>query len=83
MINSEKDLENYICNNNEQFIESLKKEFYAKDCDIKFLGRQVKIGDSNIADLVYYFDKPQKDIPVINRNYIIVELKFRNLSQKI
>lgn len=82
MINSEKDLEDYICNHQEQFIESLKKEFYAKDCDIKFIGRQVRIGDNNIADLVYYYDKQNEDIPVIDRTYIIIELKFRKLEPK-
>lgn len=52
MINYEKDLEDYICNNQEEFINQLQ-EIYGKD--IKFLGRQVDIGKrENIADLVYY-----------------------------
>lgn len=85
MIQSEKDLEDYICNNQEEFINELKK-IYGEDEDIKFLGRQVHIGESNIADLIYYFDNLEKDkegtILMDIRNYIIVELKFRLLEPK-
>ena len=50
MLFNERDLEDYICNNQEQFIATLKKEIYGEDCDIEFIGRQVKIGEDNIAD---------------------------------
>lgn len=89
MIQSEKDLEDYICNNQEKFIETLKN-IYGEDEDIKFLGRQIKIGQNNIADLIYYFKNKEeikdKDNNIVfteeNLNYIIVELKFRNLEPK-
>lgn len=85
MIQSERDLEDYICNNQEEFITTLKG-IYGEDEDVKFLGRQVHIGDSNIADLIYYYDNPTKnendETIFIERNYIIVELKFRMLEPK-
>ena len=83
MIFSEKDLEDYICNNQEKFIKELNKIYGEKE-KINFIGRQVRIGENNIADLVYYFDKSagDKDINFIDRNYIIVELKYRQLEPK-
>lgn len=86
MIQNERGLEDYICDNQEEFIESLKN-IYGEDYDIKFLGRQVHIGEDNIADLIYYYDEevilPTNEIKKITlRNYIIVELKFRLLEPK-
>lgn len=86
MIQSERGLEDYICNNQDQFIKELK-DIYGKDCDIKFIGRQVHIGEKNIADLIYYYDEEvrrTKDDPIefIARHYIIVELKFRMLEPR-
>lgn len=55
MILSERDLENYICENQDEFIRQLKS-IYGEDNDIKFLGRQVDLGNrENIADLIYYY----------------------------
>ena len=87
MINSEKDLEDYICENQEEFIKSLK-DVYRINQDIKFVGRQVYIGEHNIADLIYYYELKEeiKDKEgnitdeIIIKNFIIVELKFRNIS---
>lgn len=76
----EKELENYICNHQDEFILVLKNTIYGEDCDIKFLGNQVKIGESNIADLIYYYDDIENDIVI--KNYIIVELKFRYIGPK-
>lgn len=82
MILSEKELEDYICNNQKEFIKELKG-VYGKDKDIKFIGRQVRIGENNIADLVYYYDTDKSDrVPFKTRNYIIVELKYRKLTAK-
>ena len=58
----EKELENYICNHQDEFILVLKNTVYGEDCDIKFLGSQVKIGESNIADLIYYYDEIEKEV---------------------
>mgnify|MGYP000031228557 CR=1 FL=1 len=78
MINCEKDLEDYICYNQQEFINKLK-EIYGED--IKFLGRQVDIGKrENIADLVYYQEAIEDDIRYLR--FIIVELKFRPLVSK-
>lgn len=90
MISSEKELEDYICNNQEDFINALKNIIYGEDCDIKFIGRQVKIGENNIADLVYYYDyletiinpKNNKEFTVSHREFIIVELKYRYLEPR-
>lgn len=81
MITCEKDLEDYICNNQEEFIEKLK-EIYNID-NIEFVGRQIKIGDDNIADLVYCFNEEIPPEPITYcKNYIIVELKYRQLEPK-
>ena len=77
MIQSEKDLEDYICNNQDEFISKLKDVFYSKD--IEFIGRQVRIGNDNIADLVY-LSRPDEQYPITE--LIIVELKFRELQCK-
>ncbi len=87
MIAGEKELEDYICEHQEDFIEALKG-IYGKDEDIKFLGRQVKIGESNIADLIYYYDKETKykhdnnTLSIKEKWFIIVELKYRELVPK-
>lgn len=78
MINYEKDLEDYICNNQQEFINKLE-EIYGED--IKFLGRQVDIGKrENIADLVYYQESFVVNVRFLR--FIIVELKFRPLVAK-
>lgn len=82
-INSEKELEDYICNHQEEFIGMLEKQLDLKN--IKFLGRQVKIGNDNIADLVYYnvLSKEDNEIHTFKAlNYIVVELKFRKGEPK-
>lgn len=87
MIVGEKELEDYICEHQEEFIEALKS-IYGKDEDIKLLGRQVKIGESNIADLIYYYEKEtefetdSKPIIINEKWFIIVELKYRELVPK-
>ena len=81
MFSSERDLEDYICNNQDVFIKKLK-ELYGENNDIKFIGRQIRIGERNIADLLYYYDELDDELPFIPRTYIIVELKFRNLEAK-
>lgn len=83
MIQSEKELEDYICENQEEFIKILKDIIYGKNKEIEFIGRQVKLGDDNIIDLLYYFDDKKQDLlweAKAKRNFIIVELKFRQLE---
>ena len=77
MINSERELEDYICEHQDEFIEKLKSVFNAKN--IKFVGRQIKIGNDNIADLVYVM-YASVDVPI--QELIIVELKYRKLMCK-
>lgn len=80
-VNSEQDLENYICENQDKFIQALKENFYANK-DIKFLGRQVEIGQQNRVDLMYYYDCTNEYSKENIRNIIIVELKYRKLEPK-
>ena len=72
MISSERQLEDYICDNQKDFIKTLRG-LYGEDKDIQFVGRQVRIGSKNIADLVYAFEDKEKKIIT----FVIVELKFR------
>lgn len=84
MINSEKELEDYICEHQENFIKKLKTIYNIKE-KINFVGRQVYIGEHNIADLIYSYNT-KEELPdgneTITKNFIIVELKFRKLETK-
>lgn len=76
----ERDIEDYICEHQEEFIKKLEDIF--KLPKIGFVGRQVKLGDEHIIDLLYYYDEIDKATPlgdVIYRNFIVVELKNRQL----
>lgn len=84
MINSERELEDYICEHQEEFIKKIKV-LYDIEEDINFIGRQVYIGEHNIADLMYSYNKKIKltdNDELIIKNFIIVELKFRKLETK-
>lgn len=80
MIQSEKDLEDYICEHTQNFIIFLNG-LYKNDRDIgqiRFIGRQIKLG-SYFADLLFdsvFVDDNKMKI----RTFIVVELKFRNLK---
>lgn len=86
MINSEKELEDYICEHQKEFINKLKEVLFLKDSKISFVGRQVQIGCQNIADLVYCYDEkvPEEIADQIEdcKSYIIVELKNRALETR-
>lgn len=80
-INSERDLEDYICENLEEFIIFLK-EIYGEDKEIEFVGRQIIIGDSRL-DLLFQIQEESKNPYVeIYKTYIVVELKFRKAETK-
>ena len=81
-INSEKDLEDYICENIEGFIKFLNS-IYGKDENIEFVGRQVIIGDSRI-DLLFKVDNEIEGPYGLekSRTFIVVELKFRDTEPK-
>lgn len=84
-INSEKDLEDYICNHIDEFIEFLK-ELYEKDGinvdKIKFVGRQVVVGDSRFDLLFEIQEKTNDQYFEILKTFIVVELKFRQAEPK-
>lgn len=80
-INSEKDLEDYICNNLDDFISFLK-EIYGEDEKIEFVGRQITIGDSRL-DLLFQIQEFSDISPSnIAKTYIVIELKFRKAEPK-
>ena len=79
----ERDIEDYICQHQDEFIKKLENIFNLSK--VGFVGRQVKLGDEHIIDLLYYYDEIDKGTPsgdVIYRNFIIVELKNRPLIAK-
>lgn len=80
-INSEKDLEDYICENLEQFIDFLKS-IYGENEDIEFVGRQIVIGDSRLDLLFQIQEESDNEYFGIIKTFIVVELKFRNAEPK-
>lgn len=81
IINNERDLEDYICNNIEDFIKFLKS-IYGEDEKIEFVGRQIVIGDSRIDLLFQIIDLSEDQYIDIAKTFIVVELKFRNAETK-
>ena len=81
MINSKKELEDYICEHQKEFINKIKETFNIKE-DLKFVGKEINVTENDIADLVYYYTIrwPEQNIEI--KNYIIVELKFGTLELK-
>lgn len=84
-INSERDLEDYICENIEDFISFLK-ELYKYDHinveKIEFVGRQVVVGDSRFDLLFEIQEKTDDQFVEIAKIFIVVELKFRKAEPK-
>lgn len=84
-ITSEKGLEDYICKNQKEFIKILGKALNVNPELITFIGRQIVVGTQNRIDLLYFFDKPHKELikcgceDYFIRYVVIVELKFRKL----
>lgn len=81
MVQSEKELEDYMCDNDNWVeVEAGLQNVFGGHNDYIFLGRQIKLGQDNIADLVYFYEtKTEKEV---YKTYIIVELKFRELVAK-
>lgn len=79
-ISSEKDLEDYICNNLEEFILFLKS-ILGENAEIDFLGRQIEI-DGNRIDLLFRTKWENKDITYKRYTFLVVELKYRNAESK-
>ena len=84
-INSEKDLEDYICNNIDEFIEFLKQLYKydnMKVDKIEFVGRQIVVGDSRF-DLLFEIQEASADQYFETlKTFIVVELKFRKAEPK-
>ena len=84
-IYSEKELEDYICEHIDDFIDFLK-QLYKSDKintdNIKFVGRQVTVGNSRF-DLLF---ETQEEIDNEDfdtcKTFIVVELKFRETEPK-
>ena len=80
-INSEKDLEDYICDHINEFIEFLKS-VYGEDENIEFVGRQIIIGDSRLDLLFKIKEKSKEQYVDISKTFIVVELKHRKAEPK-
>ena len=80
-INSEKDLEDYICDNIEEFIGFLKT-IYGEDENIEFVGRQIVIGDSRLDLLFQIVEENPNQFIDLSKTFIVVELKYRIAEPK-
>lgn len=81
LVNSEKDLEDYICENLDDFIKFLQS-IYQEEKQIEFVGRQVVIGDSRL-DLLFQIEETfEEDYINTTKTFIVVELKFRKAEPK-
>lgn len=84
-INSEKDLEDYICENIDEFIKFLK-QLYKHDKinveKIEFVGRQVIVGDSRFDLLFEIQERANDQFFEVSKTFIVVELKFRKAEPK-
>ena len=86
MIKNEKELEDYICNNQKSFLKALGENLEVDPDLIEFVGRQVVVGASNRLDLLYYYDEfdqglhDRGDPDYFIRHFIIVELKAREIT---
>lgn len=84
-INSEKDLEDYICENIKEFINFLKDLYKYDDINvekIEFVGRQIVVGDSRFDLLFEIQEKTDDQFVKVSKTYIVVELKFRKAEPK-
>lgn len=84
-INSERDLEDYICENIDEFIKFLKKLYKYDNIDvekIEFVGRQVIVGDSRFDLLFQIQEELREPFCEISKTFIVVELKFRQAEPK-
>ncbi|NBI65046.1 hypothetical protein D3Z38_18900 [Clostridiales bacterium] len=87
-IQSEKDLESYICENVEEFKEFLGNNAF-EDCyeKIEFIGRQVNV-NGNFIDLLFLGinELPSEVSPFKEKSheltFIVVELKYREVEPK-
>lgn len=84
-INSEKDLEDYICKNIDKFIDFLKQLYKYDNINvekIEFVGRQVIVGDSRFDLLFEIQEKIEDPFFEVSRTFIVVELKYRQAEPK-
>lgn len=84
-INSERDLEDYICENIDKFIKFLKRLYANDNMDvekIEFVGRQVIVGDSRFDLLFQIQEESSEPFYEISKTFIVVELKFRQAEPK-
>lgn len=73
MLRSEEELESYICDNQEKFIEQLNSVLKI-DSKLNFVGRQVVLGKDFRCDLLYEYETNEE------KSFIVVELKNRPIE---
>lgn len=80
-INSEKDLEDYICDNLEEFVSFINSQVWISKDPIDFIGRQIEIAGNRI-DLLFKTIWEHKENNFKRCTFIVVELKFRQAEPK-
>lgn len=73
MLKSEEELENYICKNQDNFIQQLNNVLKIES-KINFVGRQVILGKDFRCDLLYEYETNEE------KSFIVVELKNRTIE---
>ena len=73
MLRSEEELEDYICENQDNFIQQLNNVLKIES-KINFIGRQVILGKDFRCDLLYEYETNEE------KSFIVVELKNRPIE---
>ena len=73
MLKSEEELEDYICENQDNFIQQLNNVLKIES-KINFIGRQVILGKDFRCDLLYEYEINEE------KSFIVVELKNRTIE---
>lgn len=73
MLKSEEELEDYICENQDNFIQQLNNVLKIES-NINFIGRQVILGKDFRCDLLYEYETNEE------KSFIVVELKNRTIE---
>ena len=80
VINNEKDLEDYICKNMDNFLLFLERTF-GEDEKFELIGRQIEIAGNRI-DLLFRNIWENKEDKFKRCTFLVVELKYRNAEPK-
>lgn len=77
-VQSERDLENYICEHIDRF-KGFLGTIYGEDKEFSFIGRQVNVCGKFIDLLFDFWENPNTACPLETRTFVVIELKNRDL----